>query len=54
MAALALSGQQQTEQNAMGVGAVGGAGAHADFAEDDHAAQGAFGLIVGRLQIRVF
>ena len=38
----------------MGVGTTRGAGAHADFSEDDHAAQGALRLIVGRLQIRVF
>jgi hypothetical protein len=54
VAALALSGQQKTGQNAMGVGTAAGAGAHADFSKDDHAAQGAFGLVVGGLQIGVF
>ena len=52
--ALSLSGQQKTGQNAMGVGAGGGAGTHANFAEDHHAPQGAFRLVVGGLQMGVF
>ena len=31
--------QQKTGQNTMGVGTAAGAGAHADFSKDDHAAQ---------------
>lgn len=51
---MALSGKQKTGQNAMDVGAAAGVDAHADFSKDDHAAQGAFSLIVGRLEIWVF
>ena len=38
----------------MGVGTIGGAGTEADLSENHHISQRLFGLIVGRLNIRIF
>ncbi len=54
MFSLTFGRHQKAGQHAMGIRALGRAGAEANFSKNHHISQRLFGLIIGGLNIRVF